>query len=537
MAEQRTGKKVFATRKPLKWLAWGAGSLAALVLVLFIVSFFLDEPLRRNVEKQMNRHLKGYSVRLQELHFQPIGFSVTLKGLSVIQQAHPDPPVAHFPILHASIHWREILAGRLVADYELDRPQLHINLQQLRTEAAGKVPLKARGWQQAAEAVYPLKINLVTVKEGEIVYIDEDPKRPLHLSRLYLQADNIRNIRSPENVYPSSFHLDTVIFGKGRGVVDGNANFLAEPYPGINARFKLEKVPIDYFKPVIARSNLSIRNGLFFASGEIEYAPQTKSAHVKDLTIQGMEIDYIHTPRTAAAEKRRAAKVAKAAEKAAKTKMQLRLDQLKLSGCTVGMVNESARRPYRVFLADADLLLTNLSNQFAQGPAEARLRGQFMGSGATRVTASFRPEKKGPDLDLHVKIENTRLTDMNELLRAYGNFDVTAGTFSFYSELRIRDRAISGYVKPFFKDMTVYDRRQDREKRAFHQMYEMLVGGVAGLLESRSREEVATRGEVTGQVGKPRISTWQIIGRLVRNAFFKAILPGFEKEVTGARKR
>lgn len=138
---------------------------------------------------------------------------------------------------------------------------------------------------------------------------------------------------------------------------------------------------------------------------------------------------------------------------------------------------------------------------------------------------------------LHVKIENTRLTDMNELLRAYGNFDVTAGTFSLYSELRIRDGAISGYVKPFFKDMTVYDRRQDREKRAFHQMYEMLVGGVAGLLESRSREEVATRGEVTGQVAKPRISTWQIIGRLVRNAFFKAILPGFEKEVTGARKR
>jgi hypothetical protein len=508
------------------------------MLVLFIVSFFLDEPLRRYTENKLNRDLKGYSVRLPGMHLQLVGLSVNLKGLTVFQQAHPNPPIAYFPELHAGIHWREILSGRLVAELRLYRPKVNINLLQLRTEAAGKVPLKMRGWQQAVEDIYPLKINALKINDAEITYIDQDPKRPLHLSQLNLRSSNIRNIRSPDKVYPSPFHLETAIFGSGRGVIDGKANFLAEPHAGIDGSFDLKNVPIDYFKPVIARANLSIRNGLLSASGRMEYAPMIKVAHVRDLEISGMEIDYIHSERTKEAEIRRAEKLKKAAgEVHGKPGVVLRLDQLRLKKCTLGMVNKKADPPYRVFLADTDLRLTNLSNQFVQGPAKAQLQGKFMGSGITAATAQFRPEKNGPDFDLNLKIEDTKLAAMNDLFRAYGDFDVTEGAFSFYSELHIKDSAITGYVKPFFKDMKVYDRRQDKDKKLFHQLYEKLVGGVAKLLESRSAEEVATKADVSGMVDKPRTNTWQIIGGLIKNAFFKAILPGFEDEVSRSLKK
>ncbi len=518
-----------------KGVRWSAGILAALLLILFIASYFLDEPLRRSVEEKMNSHLKGYSVRLPKLHLQLIGFSLTLKGLTVSQQAHPEPPIAQFPVLHASINWHGILAGRLVAEFELDRPSFRIDLPQLRSEAASKVPLKERGWQQAVEAIYPLKINVLTIRDGSITYIDQDPKRPLRLSRLNLEASNIRNVRSPDKTYPSSFHLETAIFGSGRGIIEGRANFLAEPYPGLKGRFTLEKVPLEFLGTVIARANLSIRNGLFSSSGEIEYAPTTKRAHVEGMTIQGMDIDYLHTARTAAAEKQRAATVGKAAKELGKSEMLVSLDQLRLINCTVGIVNEAARRPYRVFLSDADLRLGKLSNRSPQGPAEAELHGKFMGSGATSVTARFGQGGKRSDIDLRVKIEDTRMTAMNDLFRAYGDFDVVAGTFSFYSELHIRGHAISGYVKPFFKGVKVYDRRQDKEKRLSRRMYEMMVGGVAALLESRPTGEVATEAEVSGTVEEPRVSNWQVIGRLITNAFFKAILPGFEREASGGK--
>ncbi|MGE5698483.1 MAG: hypothetical protein ACM31N_00220, partial [Deltaproteobacteria bacterium] len=170
------------------------------------------------------------------------------------------------------------------------------------------------------------------------------------------------------------------------------------------------------------------------------------------------------------------------------------------------------------------------------GPAEMELQGKFMGSGPTVVNAQFRPEKEGPDLDLRVKIENTRMADMNDLFRAYGKFDVTEGLFAFYSELQIRNDAIAGYIKPFFKDIKVYDKRTDREKKGFRQMYEMLIGGVARLLESRHRHEVAARADISGPVDNPRISNWQIVGKLIENAFFKTILPGFEKEASRSKR-
>jgi hypothetical protein len=516
-------------------LRLGIGIPIAILLVLYVTSYLLDEPLRVYMEKRINAPLKGYSVSLSGVHFQPIGISLALKGVTVLQQEIPGPPIARFPGLQVDIHWREILRGKVVAEVELERPEIRIDLRQYRHEASSPIPLKERGWQQAVEAITPLKINAVTIRDGTFTYIDQDPKSPLRLTRLNLEASNIRNVRLPGNAYPSSFRMETAIFETGRGIVEGNANFLAEPHPGINAHLSLEKIPLEYFKPVVTRANLSIRSGMFSGSGKIEYAPEVKVTHLGDLTIEGMDIDYVHTARTADAEKRRAEEVGKAVKEAPKSEMLLRVDRLRLAKCSVGMVNDNAKPPYRVYLSEADLRLTNLSNRFSQGPAEAELRGKFMGSGPALVNARFRPEKQGPDLDLRVKIEDTRLTDMNDLFRAYGRFDVTEGTFAFYSELEIRNDAISGYIKPFFKDVKVYDKRTDSEKKTFRRLYEMLIGGVANLLESRHRHEVAARVDISGPVDNPRVSNWQIIGKLVENAFFKTILPGFEKEVSRSR--
>lgn len=80
--------------------------------------------------------------------------------------------------------------------------------------------------------------------------------------------------------------------------------------------------------------------------------------------------------------------------------------------------------------------------------------------------------------------------------------------------------------------MKVYDRRQDAEKSMFRRLYEGLVDGIAGLLKNRPRSEVATKVPISGDVEAPQSNTWETIVRLIQNAFFKAILPGFEKEVS-----
>ena len=217
----------------------------------------------------------------------------------------------------------------------------------------------------------------------------------------------------------------------------------------------------------------------------------------------------------------------------------LRADSLHVTG-RLGMINRGATPPYRVFLSDMDLSVKNFSNQFSEGPATARLTGKFLGTGKTQVAATFRPEDKGPDFDLDVKIEDTDMRSMNELLRAYGKFDVVSGYFSFYTQLKVRVQTVEGYVKPLFRDVKAYDKRQDAEKSLFRKLYEKLVGGVSRILENRTpREEVATKAAIKGQVGGPggtKLNTGEALVNLVRNAFLQAILPGFDAELSGGGK-
>jgi hypothetical protein len=108
------------------------------------------------------------------------------------------------------------------------------------------------------------------------------------------------------------------------------------------------------------------------------------------------------------------------------------------------------------------------------------LNGLFMGSGDATFTGTFRAEDQGPDFDLSVRIEGTHLPDMKDLFRAYGNFDISDGSFSLFSELQIRQNEIDGYIRPFFYDVEVFDERDDEEKGLFRQRYEGLVEGLVG---------------------------------------------------------
>src|SRR5664279_6537020 len=89
----RLAKRVF--------VAW-----VALTLLIVVASFFVDEPLRRSIERRMNDRLEGYEVRLPKLHFRLFSLSMALDGLVIRQKAHPDPPVLHVERLTTSVHWR-----------------------------------------------------------------------------------------------------------------------------------------------------------------------------------------------------------------------------------------------------------------------------------------------------------------------------------------------------------------------------------------------------------------------------------------------
>jgi len=505
----------------------GLGIVVAILLVaVFAASFFLDGYLRRTMESRINQRLHGYHVSLDHAHLQLLNLRLTLRGLTIRQDANPEPPVAAIDRLRASVEWKELVRLHLVGDLRFDRPRLHIDLPQLRREVSDQVSLKNRGWQQALESIYPLKFNTFRVNDGDVVYVDEDAAHPLHLSHVQLSAENIRNIQSRDRTYPSPIHAEAVVFDRGRATLDGNADFLAVPFPGVHALYHVANVPLAQLRPVAQRGNVVIRGGDLASHGEIEFAPKVRYAHVQEVKIAGLRLDYLHSAATAAAEKARGEKVAATARKAAAApNLDLKVDRIAVTGGDLGLVDRSRKPGYRVYLDHAEVTVDHLSNQ---GPADVRVAGRFMGSGTARAHARFREQPSGPFLDLGAAIENASLPSINDLLRSFVHFDVAAGTFSVYTEMKIENGRISGYVKPLFQHVQVYDPRQDQKKSLGQKIKEKLANVAAKVLTNRQHHDVATVADLGGRVDQPHTSIWQIAWRAIGNAFVKAILPGFE---------
>ena len=132
---------------------------------------------------------------------------------------------------------------------------------------------------------------------------------------------------------------------------------------------------------------------------------------------------------------------------------------------------------------------------------------------------------------MSIKILKTPAKSLNPVLRAYGGTDVAAGVFSVFSEMTVKQGQVKGYLKPLFKDVTVYDPEQDQDKGLLKKIFEKTINGASSVLKNTPRGEVATKADVSGPVENPQASTWEMVMTLMKNAFFDAVLPGLEGKV------
>jgi Domain of Unknown Function (DUF748) len=515
---------------------WVVGALGVVLLLAYALAFLLDEPLRRMIESRMNAQMKGYTARIGHLNFHPVGFSLDLRDVVLSQDAHPDPPIMRIPSLSASVQWQAIIHGRVVADFELDGLEVYVDRTHLVRELEDPTPVDKKGWQEALQAIYPLKINEFVIRNGSFTYVDAGQVRPLVLRQIDAVVNDIRNVRSAPDVYPSPVRVTAVVFDDGWLQADGQADFLRVPHAGFKGYVALERVVLDYFAPIAARYGFTVAGGVVGGTGHVEYGPDVAVVDLEDLRVDGLKGDYAYRKRTAAPVKQAAQVTAETAKEVSnKPGVLLKARRVSLSGATVGFVNEQVSPRYRVFLADTDLVIENFSNHRTEGTATARLTGRFMGSGATTVSATFRPEIRGPDFAVDARIENTNLKAMNDLLRAHGGVDVVSGVFSVFAELAVKEGRVDGYVKPLFRDLDVYG-VQDEEKSFGQKLKERAADVIGKVLRNRPRDEVATVAPIAGPLENPKASTWEALVGLVQNAFIKAILPGFERERARLRR-
>jgi hypothetical protein len=499
------------------------------LVALAFLDALLAGPMRSWAERTINANLTGYTVRIAKVRPHLWRLAFDLDDLVLVQTSHPEPPVADFGTLEFSMLWSELLRFKVAGNLTIQRPALHINLDQIEAEAQSHVRLKDRGWQKAVESIFPIKLNRVKVEEGSLLYLSSGTtSKPLQVTKITMLAQNVRNIAAAKGTYPSPVSLDAVLFGTGTVSFRGAADFLREPYAAAQGQLRLDKVPLDRLDPLAQAYQLKTSGGLLSLHGTVEVTPEAKEAHFEEVLFDQLKVDYVTSKATKALERahgRQALKLAKKVRNA--PRLLLKVDSLRLTRSQLGFVNEGVSPSYRLFMADMDLTLKNLSNQADQWGSDFQARGSFMGSGTTVVTGKFRPTATPAEAGVRLKLDDARLVDLNGMLRAHADVDVAEGLFSVYSEMTVRNNRIEGYVKPLIKNLKIYDRQKDKEKAFGKRVKLQVLQFFAGLLKNRDSKAVATVIHISGSTRDPKASEWEVIRKLVGNGLSRAILPGF----------
>ncbi len=296
--------------------------------------------------------------------------------------------------------------------------------------------------------------------------------------------------------------------------LDGKANFLEEPYLGVRVSYRAANIPLDAVTPAAMNVNLVMQGGLLASNGLLEYSPKVVARiEVDDGSLRAVSLSYVHTAQTDAARKAERQRAAgQTIEKENnRPAVVIMVKRFEVADSVFAYEDKEKNPNYTLTLNEARVVLTNYSNHESQGPAHVTLTGKFMGSGDTTPNAgTFLAEQEGPAFDMNLTIKNTDMTAMNNLLLAFGRFDVKHGEFTVYSQLDVKDGNISGYVKPMFSDLTVYDWSKDKHKPILHQAYEATIGAAGHLFKNSSTKQVATEMNLSGKLKSPE---YEVPGR------------------------
>jgi hypothetical protein len=371
-------------------------------------------------------------------------------------------------------------------------------------------------------------VDELRVKDGSLTYRTPSPSLlpPINLERTTLRLTSLGGPPAPRGVLPSQVELDAALLGTGSLRVRGRADLAATKGPLGDVAFDVQRIELSRFDQMTRPKGLTIADGILGTAGRLTRDPEQTTLVVHRLGVVKPVVEFVQvTPKDEQRVETAAKGTTEARERPA---VRVDLERAEVTDGTFGFTNERATNPYRLFLANTDVTLAGFSNERAKRDGVASIRGRFMDSGPAALDARFAQGGAGaPDFQLGVQVENVQLTTLNDLLRGTGGFDVVDGRFSFYSEFTVRNGRVDGYVKPFFSDMNVYDLKQDAAKDVGQQLYEALVGGGATVLQN-FREAVATKAELSGPVENPEASTWQMVIGLLRNAFWRALVPGVD---------
>ncbi len=215
------------------------GILALLIIIRLILPFAVKKYLNN-----MLADLDGYKGSVTDVDLALYRGAYRIDSLYIYSTTQDlGRPFFKTDGVDLSISWKDIFKGSVVGKVVLESPEL--NFVGVKSETDSIDTGEDVDWTKPVKSLLPININLFTIKDGRVNYIDDysDPKVDVYLRNIHFSIDNIRNVDNNDNPLPSIYSLSAVSIGDGNLQADGKANLLRE-IPNFDLDFKFEEADL-----------------------------------------------------------------------------------------------------------------------------------------------------------------------------------------------------------------------------------------------------------------------------------------------------
>jgi uncharacterized protein YhdP len=211
-----------------------------------------------------------------------------------------------------------------------------------------------------------------------------------------------------------------------------------------------------------------------------------------------------------------------------------RFNTIQVQNGTVRFLAPGISTPDAITARHVEGRVSNLTNVVKSGKeafADFHIDADVLHQAPAKVSGSIDPLARQPTFDVNLEVKKVQLPDVNPWLRQYLKADAEAGKFELYLEVAAADGRFKGYAKPIMQDVD-FHRSNEEDESALRKLWEGFLDFAANVLKNQQADQVAARIPFKGTLDNPKVSVWETIASVLRNAFVAAFAHSLEGSIT-----
>ncbi|HEY7641044.1 MAG TPA: DUF748 domain-containing protein [Steroidobacteraceae bacterium] len=230
-----------------KWLL-----ALGIVVVLLIAIRLALEPILLDYANDKLDALNAYEGHIDDLDLSLLKGGYDIHGIEILKTGSGQPvPFFKADRIEATVEWRSLLHGQLVAEADLFRPQA--NLVKAETEQQSQLG-KEVNWVDQFKQLFPFRFNTVRVHDGTVTFRAPGIQTKDALTARHIDGylANLTNVADSNKQTFAGYHFTANVLDGGSARVDGGVDPLA-PKPTFDLNLTVKDVQLPQVNPWLTR--------------------------------------------------------------------------------------------------------------------------------------------------------------------------------------------------------------------------------------------------------------------------------------------